>query len=651
MSRQDGSADEQETVDLRRLSDEGRLSEEATQLLDSADLDLAETIQPENADVTATLIDGGSGAELDAVVPGFELRDVIGEGGMGVVHLAHQRELGRHVAIKTLRGELADQVGERRSFLAESRITGALQHPNVVPIHSVSEANNGEIWLVMKRIEGRSLRELLDAEPRPLGDARLERLLRVVLSVCNALAFAHSEGILHRDIKPDNVMLGDYGEVLLVDWGIAVRYRDVDSASPLGAAPLAARLRQVAGTPRYMAPEMARGDGAAQGPWSDTYLVGGLLYFLLCGSPPHAGSTLREVLHNAQSSEPATLPDGVPRGLREICRKALALDPAQRYRSAEELRDALEAYLDHRESLVLAEQARQELEAWQKEDGAGPADDRARVYRRISQAISSYRHSTLLWPGNQEAVDGERRGRLLMAGKALELGDLGIAQNNLDGLEDDDEAIELLAQLAAARSERERTTHVAGLLGGALVALQAVILAALALFALYEVRRFTDAEIFEQLQRLRPAVVLALQSQPEPTSADLDRLADGIAAGNLGIALVANDGTLLADSTTDRVGAEAAEIRSEIRDALELGEGRAIHPSESGADVLSTASRWSHDATEGVLVLSLPRDVLAEDLRPLLAATAVGLLLTFLLSALVTLRATRALHEAVRRAL
>ncbi|MEM1247330.1 MAG: serine/threonine-protein kinase [Acidobacteriota bacterium] len=648
MSRRDGSVDDQKTVDLHRLS------EEATLLLDREDADLAETIQPTGLvpDDAATIVDGEPrpGAAPDAVAPGFELRDVLGEGGMGVVHLAHQRELGRHVAIKTLRGEFAGQRNERRSFLAESRVTGALQHPNVVPIHSVSETANGEIWLVMKRIEGRSLGELLADEPRPLGDARLERLLRIVLSVCNALAFAHSEGVLHRDIKPDNVMLGDYGEVLLVDWGIAVRYRDVDSESPLSSAPLAGQLRQVAGTPRYMAPEMARGDGAAQGPWSDMYLVGGLLYFLLSGSPPHSGRTLREVLQRAQSSEPAPLPDRVPRPLREICSKALASDPTQRYRSAEELRDAIETYLDHRESLVLAEQAQQELESWQDEVASGPVQDRARVYRRISQAISSFRHSNLLWPGNEEATEGERRGRLLMARKALELGDLGIAQNNLDGLEDD-EAVELLAQLAAARSERERTTHVAGLLGGALVALQAVILAALAFFALYEVRRFTDTEIFEQLQRLRPAVELALQQQEEPTSADLDRLAEGIAQGDLGIALVGAEGNLLADSSIDPVGLDAAEIRSEIRDALALGEGRAIYEPEAGSDVLSTASRWTHGDHVGILVLSLPRDVLAEDLRPLLAATAVGLLLTFLLSALVTLRATRALHEALRRAL
>ena len=589
---------------------------------------------------------------------GFDLSQVLGEGGMGVVHLARQNDLRRDVAIKTLRGEFAGRPHERQSFLAESLVTGALEHPNVVPIHAVSENHDGELWLVMKRIQGRTLTELLEGQPETRDQDAVEHLLRIVLSVCNALAFAHAQGVLHRDIKPDNIMIGAYGEVLLVDWGIAVRYRDLDESSPLAEAPLASDLRKVAGTPRFMPPEMARGEGDRQGPWSDTHLVGGLIYEIFAGRPPHEGSTLREVLTNAQSIRPQPLPPDAPEPLRALCRRALSPNTQERFQTVEDLQEALEDYLDHRESIMLSTSAREQMEGWQRQYGADQeaqvaVENRAAQYRKISQAIASYRHSALLWPENTDAVDGEREGRLLMARAALEAGDLGIAQNNIDGL-DTPEVREISDRITAARGERQGVANFARRLGSMLIAIQALVLAALAAFATNEVRRFTDSEILEQLRRLMPAVSLALESAETPSSEDLDEIANRLGrAESLGIALVDASGTVLADSTTDPVGLDAVEVREEIRDALEIGEGSAIFRSPDQDDVISLAARWRHEAAEsqGVLILSLPRSVLRNELQPLLLATSAALLLTFLVSCLVTLRATRLLRESLARAL
>jgi len=205
---------------------------------------------------------------------------LLGAGGMGMVRAALQESLGREVAVKALRSEGATPHKMLR-LLREAWVTGALEHPNIIPVHALHLDESGAPQVVLKKIEGRPWSDFL-AEPELLpGDGDpLGWHLGVLRSVCNALAFAHSRGIVHRDVKPENVMVGAFGEVYLADWGIALAFDE--SASPR--VPRARENEMLAGTPCYMAPEMAR--GAPADPRTDVYLLGATLFEVLAGKRP-----------------------------------------------------------------------------------------------------------------------------------------------------------------------------------------------------------------------------------------------------------------------------------------------------------------------------------------------------------------------------
>jgi hypothetical protein len=227
----------------------------------------------------------------------LEVTGVLGDGGMGQVLAARQRSLARLVALKRVRPAHATSETEA-ALLDEGRITGGLEHPNIVPVHALGRDDVGNPVLVMKRIEGTSWRALLDDDAHPAwapllaahGD-RTSAHLEVLMRVADAAHFAHARGVVHRDIKPENVMVGSFGEVYLVDWGIAVRVgrtvADGDGAF------------RIRGTPAYMAPEMIGGDPARVDARTDVYLLGGVLHVILTGRPPNAGQTLTEVCASA----------------------------------------------------------------------------------------------------------------------------------------------------------------------------------------------------------------------------------------------------------------------------------------------------------------------------------------------------------------
>ncbi|MBL8933652.1 MAG: serine/threonine protein kinase, partial [Archangium sp.] len=226
---------------------------------------------------------------------------LLGRGGMGVVRLSTQQSLNRKVAVKSLRPDRAGE-SEIEALVAEAWRTGRLEHPNILPVYSLRLLPDGQPELVMKRIEGRSWSEELRANPvfvdSTLRRESLSRHLLVLGQVCHALHFAHARGLVHRDVKPDNVMLGAFGEVYLVDWGIAT-------------APGPAR--GLAGTPAYAAPEMLGGDGVLSAA-TDVYLLGAVLFEVLTGQPPHLRATPSEVLASILQSEPQLSPS-VPREL------------------------------------------------------------------------------------------------------------------------------------------------------------------------------------------------------------------------------------------------------------------------------------------------------------------------------------------------
>jgi serine/threonine protein kinase len=250
---------------------------------------------------------------------------------MGAVYLARDRELGREVALKVLRAP-EPTAGERARILREARILASLEHPGIVPVHDLGVLPDGRVFYVMKHVRG----ERLDAFAR--GARPLPELLRVFRQVCDAVAFAHASGVIHRDLKPQNVMLGAFGEVLVLDWGVA-KARGVAEPTPPAAVASAARegasgdttTGTVLGTPGYMAPEQLVGSALAVDERADLYGLGGILYFLLTGEHPAAPPHER-------------WPE-LPPALRAICERARATDPHARYQSASDLAADVANYL------------------------------------------------------------------------------------------------------------------------------------------------------------------------------------------------------------------------------------------------------------------------------------------------------------------
>ena len=402
----------------------------------SEDLDLAATIQRSprktlesprhisQGGITALASLRQTAGSLDGKI-NFER--TLGEGGMGIVHLATQATMGRHVAVKTLRDGAAD-VDATLRILREAWVTGALEHPNVVPVYDVAIDARGAPVIVMKRIEGRHWGELLAAPDEVrrrfgVGDP-LDWHVRTLASVCNAVHFAHSRGILHRDIKPENVMIGAFGEVYVLDWGIAVSLVD----DPSGRLPVASQATGVAGTPCYMAPEMMVGDPAAFSPRTDVYLLGAVFYEIFAGVPPHEGETLHAIIASVMLSNPR-FPEGFPAEARGICSRAMQRDPANRYASVDELRVAVEEYLRHRGSRKIAWEARQSLAALRATlENEPPGEDRAlAVFNLLGECRFGYRAALSAWPENHAARKGLDQALLAVIEHELACGDPGAA--------------------------------------------------------------------------------------------------------------------------------------------------------------------------------------------------------------------------------
>lgn len=276
----------------------------------------------------------------------YAIERTLGQGGSAIVRLARQHALGRDVALKSPLDGTTSPAAMRR-ILQEGWVTGALDHPGVVAVHDIAVDKTGCPHIVMRKIEGGTWAELL-ADP-----ARVQSLygvrdveewhLRTLMSVAATVHHAHQRGVIHRDLKPDNVMVGPGGEVVLLDWGIAVAI-NAERAPYL---PLAADQCRIAGTPHFMAPELASADGPAQGVATDVYLLGGLLHAILKGDGPHTGEDARRVIARVPLFE-YTFEPGLPDRLQEICARALSPATSQRPASAEDFRRLIQAYLEER---------------------------------------------------------------------------------------------------------------------------------------------------------------------------------------------------------------------------------------------------------------------------------------------------------------
>lgn len=384
----------------------------------------------------------------------LQLLEPIAEGGMGRVHLAWQRALEREVAVKQVRPDRATRAAFR-GLLAEARLTGALEHPNIVPVHALGLDQDGKPLLVMKRVEGVGWRELIRRPEHPAwgdhAEDRLGRHLEILVQVCNAVQFAHSRGVLHCDLKTENVMLGAFGEIYVLDWGIAVR-----TGWP--------REPVIAGTPAFMAPETVREDGVLD-ERTDVYLLGAMLHEALTGRHRHEGTRTREVLAAALVSAPVPYGPEVPAELAALCNRATAPDPADRPASALAFRHALVDYQRHRGSLALAEQAGRlardlgrALDALAPLASAGGAEEvdpqRVAIRRLATEAAFGYRQALAQWPENTVAAEGLRACLERTVRFELDERNVHAAATALDEL--DPAPAELRGRLEALRREREQ---------------------------------------------------------------------------------------------------------------------------------------------------------------------------------------------------
>ncbi len=282
----------------------------------------------------------------------------LGRGGGGRVLRAFDRDLGRTVAMKILTrpddaAPLTNQNLQR--FIAEAQTTGQLEHPNIIPVYDMGMLGDGQLYYTMKEVRRHSLREVLQAMARGdeliIEEYTLPRLLNIFRQVCLALHFAHVRGVVHRDLKPDNVMLGDFGEVLVMDWGLAkVEGREVVTDFYLQGGE-DHRPGQTLGTPAYMPPEQARGELELVDELSDVYALGAILYEILTLEPPFVGQTPFEVMLQVVNSElvsPKRRAPGreIPDELEALCLKALSPQREDRFASARDVLLAVETYLD-----------------------------------------------------------------------------------------------------------------------------------------------------------------------------------------------------------------------------------------------------------------------------------------------------------------
>ena len=387
----------------------------------------------------------------------------LGQGGLGRVWIAYDKTLNREVALKELRPDKPEsqQRDFWRRFLKEAQVTGQLQHPGIVPVYDVERRGKDQPPVyTMKLVQGRTLfQAIADYHTRrkqgtadPLG---LPNLLQAFQSVCQAIAYAHSRGVVHRDLKPANIVLGDYGEVIVLDWGEAKLLGEAGSseAKPVGITDDAeqhAKTTDGVGTPGYLAPEQAQAllkdwgipipsppAGTVTAPRSfgavdhrtDVYNLGATLFEILCGDMPHLkqkgdgpfGMYLR-IFGQTQPPRPRERLASIPEELDAICAKAMASKPEDRFQSAKEFHAALLEFQVHKESIDLSTTAAEQLQQ-ARQSGK---------YQDFSRALFAFEEALRQWSANTRASSGVRETQFAYAQCAFQRGDYDLALSLLN---------------------------------------------------------------------------------------------------------------------------------------------------------------------------------------------------------------------------
>ncbi len=374
----------------------------------------------------------------------FRLNRVIGRGGFGEVWEAEQVSLNRLVAVKRLRGDVEERAADstlgseqlKASFRQEAFTAASLEHPNIVPIHDLGIDSDGRPVLAMKLVRGEPWDKSLIADFGRLAvDEFLMKHLPILISVAQAVAFAHSRGIVHRDLKPSQVMVGEFGEVLLMDWGLAVAF-DRESlpniTQALGCVINVENAQSPAGTPAFMAPEQTEPTATRVGPWTDVYLLGGTLYYILTGTAPHqaatsAASFYRAVHGKIPPAQERAHERPVPAQLETLAMTAMAMDPSNRTASARAFLEELKGYLSgeskRRESKALTAEVEIRIA------GAGGS------YRELGDLLTMLDNARAMWGANPFVPAMRERVLKQFANAALANNDLTLARVQAERIE------------------------------------------------------------------------------------------------------------------------------------------------------------------------------------------------------------------------
>ncbi len=465
----------------------------------------------------------------------FKLVKVLGEGGMGIVYVAKQQSLGREVVFKTLKAMPEAQASKLKAsgtygsvikhrsdmFVSEAVVTADLFHPNIIPIYEMAEAPDGSMFYTMKWVHG-------DGWHNRMKGMTLEENIEVLMKVSDAMAFAHSRHIVNRDLKPENVMLGGFGETIVLDWGLALPFGEGK-----GRLPLATTAGLGSGTPAYMPPELIAGPLNKIGPACDIYLLGAMLFEAVTGVPPHdfssksksisAGAKMGEIRRIVV--ENVIRETGHSGELIDIAKKAMATKAEDRYPTVVEFQNAIREYLKHAASRTLVERAKQFTTVAEPvtTETKPAADAPALGYMNYQNALALYNESLREWPGNNQAREGLTETQLHFAKLALTKGDFDLGLSVLDT--NADSHTETRTRLVKAREEREGRVRVMKYLkiaAGVLVSAVMVLLMVAAKFQLdfREAQRLKDLAVEEK----QSAELLTAKAQKDQEKAEAERV-------------------------------------------------------------------------------------------------------------------------------
>ena len=476
-------------------------------------------------------------------VPDYELLDIIGEGGMGVVYAAQQNSIARTVAVKMLKPGTDRSAAQRDKFISEAVVTGELDHPNIVPIYDLGSSDEGALFYSMKHVRGTPWNNVIEQKS-------IDENVNILMRAADAVAFAHANGVVHRDLKPENIMLGDFGEVLLMDWGLARISPDFPHADTVS------QSDNMGGTPAYMSPELARGPVESIDRTSDVYLLGAILYEIISGNPPHSGKDVMQCLTAAARNR--IEPTNYRGELLKIALKAMSTRQEDRYPTVKEFQSAIREYQSHSESLMLTTHAEQHLAKARESNN----------YQLFARGLYGFQEALALWDANERAKSLLDETKVAYATTALDKGDFDLASSLLDA--EDERHQELLQKIEAARRERnarqQRLKTLKRVAVGLIFAIAGVITV-----AYFQIRVERDRAIEAEgvAQQEREAAVVA-QKEAE-TQRDRAKVAEGNARTAATEAQTQRDRARVAEGDA-RTAQKDAEQQ---RDRAQVAEGKA----------------------------------------------------------------------------